>query len=102
MKVAVCFLNAVVLKCIFKKLFLGSLNVIKQLNVTAICNWVLPKSLPVLYPFPPLACKRSWVFASSYVPRDQRLSNQPRTQGLLCHPTSLLSRGVGNDSVNYF
>ena len=98
MKVAVCFLNAVVLKCIFKKLFLDSLNVIKQLNVTA--TGVLPNSLPVLSPSPPLAWERGWVFASSYVPRDQRLSDQSRTQRPRCHPTSLLSRGVGNDRVS--
>lgn len=100
MKVAVCFLNAVVLKCIFKKLFLNGLNVIKQLNVTAFCIWFYQTLCQFLCSFPPLAWKRSWVFASSYVLRDQRLSDQPRTQGPLCHPTSLLSRGVGNNRVS--
>ena len=80
---------------------------IKQLNVTA--TGVLPNSLPVLPPFPPLAWERGWVFASSYVPCDQRLLDQSRTQGPRCHPTSdenkengspkpqetLLRRGVG-------
>ena len=68
---------------------------IKQLNVTA--TGVLPNSLPV---FPPLAWERGWVFGSSYVPRDQRLLDQSHTQGPRCHPSTLLSRGVGNDRVS--